>query len=288
MKFGTRLYGADPESLLEKATRAEELGFESLWRGDHLLLPTASRSAYPYATGGSVPFSPDAPVLDVVTLFAFVAAATTRVRLATGVLVLPLRDVVAVARAVQTLDIVSHGRVVVGVGAGWLEEEFTAVGRDFHHRGEILTEGIDVLKALWTEEQPAFAGRHLAVSGVRFEPKPSQRPHPPIIVGGESPAALRRAATQGDGWYGHQPTPAHAAEVVRTLDSLRREAGRAHLPFEVTVRAHPAVSLDDLKGLEQAGVDRVVAEIGSFDRPDGPGDVDAMEAFAVRVLDAWA
>jgi probable F420-dependent oxidoreductase len=288
VKFGTRLYGIEPDAVVAKAVHAEELGFESLWRGDHLLLPDRVSSTYPHAAGGAAPFSPSAPLLDVLTLLAYVAHATTTIRLGTGIFVLPLRDPVAVARSVQTLDILSGGRAMLGVGVGWLAEEFELVGKDFRTRGSVTNEAIAVLKTLWTDPAPAFEGRHFRLAGARFEPKPVQRPHPPILAGGESEAALRRAASLCDGWYGHRPAPEEAAAVVARLRALREEHGRADAPFEVTIRVRPTVSRDDVRRFEEAGVDRVVAEIGALEDVRAlEEDVELMERFAERVIDGF-
>jgi len=284
VRFGTRLYGTEPAAILAKATKAEELGFDSIWRGDHLILPAQAASPYPHAVDGGLPFPVDAPILDVLTVLAWIAQATSRIRLATGILVLPLREPVAVARAVQTLDILSGGRAILGVGSGWLAEEFTLVGADFASRGVATEEGIDLIKALWTQAEPTFAGRLRSVEAARFEPKPVQRPHPPIVVGGESETALRRAARLCDGWYGHRPTPADAAAKVTCLRQLLREAGRDRSPFEITVRVLPDVSRDDVRRYDEAGVDRLVAEIGRFEDTAALEDVETMERFAERVM----
>lgn len=282
MQFGVRLYGTDPDVLVAKARRAEALGFDSVWRGDHLLLPGTVTTPYPYAPG--TPFPTEAPVLDVLVLYGFVAAATTTLRLATGVYVLPLRDPVAVARAVLTVDVLSRGRCTFGVGVGWLREEFELVGRDFTTRGAAIDDAIAVLKSLWTEEHPAHEGRFNRFADTRFEPKPVQRPHPPIVVGGESPAALERAAVRGDGWYGHVTSPAEVAPVVQRLRARRVEAGRADDPFEVTVRVPATVSADDVTRFEEVGVDRLVLQVGAFEETSGTAELAEWEAVAARLL----
>jgi probable F420-dependent oxidoreductase len=281
MLYGTRIYGADPDVLIRKAQAAEKLGFESLWRGDHLLLPAAIRESYPHAAGGRPPFSPDAPVLDVLTVLAFLAQATSSIRLATGVLVLPLREPVAVARAVGTLDVLSRGRAMLGVGAGWLEEEFGFCGQDFATRNDRLDEAIALLRALWADAEIHHDGPAYPITSARFEPKPSQLGGPPIVGGGESPRALRRAALKCDGWYGHLGDAETAAERVEHLRELRRSRGLA-APFEITVRVAPDATHDEIARLADAGVDRVVAEIGSFEEPVGQADLEAMARFADR------
>lgn len=285
MLFGTRLYGIDPDAILAKATRAEELGFDSLWRGDHLILPTRAATPYPHAVDGGLPFPTDAPVLDVLTVLGWVAQATSTIRLATGILVLPMREPVQLARQVLTLDVLSRGRVTLGVAAGWLAEELALVGADFATRGAVTDERIAVLRELWSAPEPAFEGRFHHIAEARFEPKPVQRPGIPIVGGGESPPALRRAATLCDGWYGHRPAPAQAAVTVAELRRLRAASPRASEPFEVTVRAQPdALTHDDVERFAEAGVDRIVAEIGRFEDVEGRDDIAAMERFAERFL----
>lgn len=279
MLYGTRIYGADPGLLIRKARTAEELGFESLWRGDHLLLPAAIAERYPHAAGGRPPFSADAPVLDVLTVLAFLAQATSSIRLATGVLVLPLREPVAVARAVGTLDVLSRGRITLGVGAGWLKEEFAFCGQDFPTRNDRLDEAIALLRALWAQAEIHHDGPAYPIAAARFEPKPAQPGGPPIVGGGESQRALRRAALMCDGWYGHLADDATAAQRVAHLRGLRRSHGLT-APFEITVRVAPDATRDDIARLADVGVDRVVAEIGSFDEPMGLADLEAMERFA--------
>ena len=279
MRFGTRLYGVDPDAVVAKAVHAEELGFDSLWRGDHLILPAQLSSHYPHSSSGRPPIEPAAPILDVLMLYAYLAAETTRIKLATGIYLLALRDPVAVARSVQTLDVVSGGRVILGVAAGWLEDEFELAGRDFAARGPATAEAIALLKALWTETEPAVCGRP-----ARFEPKPVQRPHPPIVGGGESAPALRRAARLCDGWYGHRPSPGEVATTISVLRRLRQEAGRADLPFELTVRIEPGrVTRDDVARYEEVGVDRLVAEIGKFGDVAALEDIETMTRFAEAV-----
>ncbi len=260
MHIGVPLFMLPPEQLAPVAQRAEGLGFESVWVAEHLVFPTQIRSRYPYAAEGVPPINPATPLLDPLLALMQVAALTERIRLGTNVYILPLRHPIAVARMVTTLDVLSRGRVSFGVGLGWLEEEFDAVGVDFATRAGRTREAIRALRALWTEETPSFAGRYIAFPPVRFEPKPVQRPHPPILVGGESEAALRRAAALGDGWYGVGHTPESAAARVGRLRALLAEHGRAAQPFDLTV-SHGGGDLtaDDVRRYQDAGITRVVS-----------------------------
>ena len=259
MKVGVPLFLLRPEHMATVAARAETLGFESVWVPEHLVFPTQISSRYPYAADGVPPINPATPLLDPLILLTQVAARTSRIRLGTNIYILPLRHPIETARMAMTLDVLSNGRLVFGIGAGWLAEEFEAVGIDFASRGGRTRECVRALRALWTEGEPEFHGRYFSFGPVRFEPKPVQRPHPPIVFGGETEAALKRAAALGDGWYGVGHSPDTAAVQVQKLHALRTAAGRAHLPFEITVSCGvPSLSNDDLCRYADAGVDRVV------------------------------
>jgi probable F420-dependent oxidoreductase len=259
MKVGIPLFLLRPADMAAVAQRAEGLGFESVWVPEHLVLPTHITSRYPYSANSVPPINPATPLLDPLILLTRIATLTSRIRLGTNIYLLPLRHPLTTARMVASLDLFSNGRLTLGVGAGWLEEEFEAVGIDFRTRGARLREGVRAIRALWTEAEPEFHGRYFSFGPVKFEPKPVQKPHPPIVFGGETPAALRRAAALGDGWYGVGHTPESVVSQIARLRTLRTEAGRAHVPFEITVSCGvPWPSVDDLRRYAEAGVDRVV------------------------------
>src|SRR5216110_2231169 len=220
MKIGVALFRLRPERMAAVARHAEGLGFESVWVPEHLVLPTRITSRYPYAPDGVAPFSPDAPHLDPLVLLTHVAAATARIRLGTSVYLLPLRHPLVTARLAMSLDVLSGGRLTLGVGVGWLAEEFQAAGIDFQTRAARTRECVRALRTLWTETEPEFHGRFFSFGPVRFESKPVQQPHPPIVFGGETEAALRRAAALGDGWYGVGHTPESAAVQATKLRAL--------------------------------------------------------------------
>ena len=282
MKVGIPLFMLRHEQLVPIAEVAEQSGLESVWMPEHLVFPASVRSRYPYAEDGTPPaIRPETPLLDPLIVLAQVAARTSRLRLGTNVYVLPLRHPIAVARMATTLDVLSGGRFSFGVGAGWLEEEFEAVGADFSRRGALVRESVRAMKALWTEAEPTFRGQTWSFGPVRFEPKPVQKPHPPILVGGESEAALRRAAAVGDGWYGVRHTPESVVPQVARLHAELASAGRVGVPFEITVSTS-AAALDRgaLRRFEDAGVDRVVALPWSRAREAE----DAVRRFADRLL----
>jgi len=258
MKIGLALFNLRPHQLGEVAARADALGFESVWVPEHLVLPTRFASSYPYAADGVPPIRPDSPLLDPLILLTHVAARTSRIRLGTNVYLPALRHPIEVARAATTVDVLSGGRLTLGIGAGWLAEEFTAVGVDFATRGARLRECVRALRSLWTDSEPELHGRFFDFGPIKLEPKPVQKPHPPILLGGESDVALKRAAALGDGWYG----VAHTAESVRApiarLRSLLDAAGRSGAPFEITVGYHGVPSGDEVARCRDAGVDRLV------------------------------
>jgi probable F420-dependent oxidoreductase len=259
MKVGVPLFFLRPDHMAGVARRAESLGFESVWVPEHLVFPPKFASKYPYSADGVPPVTTDMPLLDPLMILAHLAAVTSTIRLGTNVYVLPLRHPIVTARLAVTLDVLSRGRLSLGIGVGWLAEEFRAVGVDFDTRGGRTREAVRVMKTLFTESEPSFRGRHFAFDPVKFEPKPVQKPHPPFIFGGETDAALRRAAALGDGWYGVGHDPETAAGQVTKLRTLRADAGRSNAPFEYTV-SHKGGMLDrdTVRRYEDAGVDRVV------------------------------
>lgn len=258
MKVGVPLFRIRPEQAQAVACRAEALGFDSVWVPEHVVFPPRFGSRYPYAADGVPPITPDSPVLDPLMLLTHVAAATSRIRLGTNIYLVPLRHPLLAARAAVTLDILSGGRLTLGVGVGWLKEEFQALGVDFRTRGGRARECVRALRALWTEPEPRFHGRYFSFGPVKFEPKPVQKPCIPIVFGGETEAALARAAALGDGWYGVGHTPETARAQVQKLRALLERAGRARVPFEITASHRaPTLTRDDVERYADAGVHRI-------------------------------
>jgi len=228
MRYGfylpTRGRTATPEDLEILVRRGEALGFASVMIADHIVFPSVVTSKYPYTVSGVFPGQGDA--LEQLALMAFIAGKTERLRLVTSVMILPYRNPVATAKTLATIDVLSRGRVTVGVGVGWLREEFEALGAaDFDRRGAVSDEYLRIFKALWTESPVSFAGEFYRFDDVRCLPEPVQKPHPPIWIGGHSKAALRRVARLGDGWHpvGANPAvPLTPADLRRDLDELYR------------------------------------------------------------------
>ena len=253
MRFG--LFGvnfgscADPDLQRRVVVAAEESGFESVWTGEHVALPVRDNP---------VPTPPETPFLDSLVALARIAGVTTRLRLGTGILVLPHHNPLLVAKALASLDVLSGGRLIAGFAGGYVAAEFEALGVDFHRRGAITDEYLAAIRALWTEREPMFTGRFAAFADVRFEPKPVQRPHPPIVIGGTAPPALRRAARDGDGWYGFALTVARTAPVVAELRRLRAELGRGDEPFEISLTTFEPPSPELIVQAEVSGIDRLI------------------------------
>jgi probable F420-dependent oxidoreductase len=267
-----------PAMFAEATEVADELGFESVWLPEHLVLPTAMAGS-PFAGAEHPPIPPSTPVFDSLAFLAYLAGRTRRVRLGTHVYNLALRHPFVAARAVQTLDVVSGRRAELGVGAGWLRGEWEAAGLDFDSRGARLDEALAVCVALWTKERIAHRGTFFRFDEVMFEPKPVQRPHPPVIIGGETGPALRRAA-RFDGWIGLEHTPESVRGPVERLRALRAEHGRLDRPFTVTVGGRTRHQ-PDIEAFAAAGVDRLLVSPWSRTREV----VGGLEAFARRFLD---
>lgn len=279
MKFGIGLGLLNPHFFLEVALEAEKLGFESLWLPEHLVFPTEmSGSPFPGADHSPVP--PSTPVFDAFAYLSFLAGHTERIRLGTNVYLLGLRHPFVAARAIQTLDIVSNGRSEVGIGAGWLREEWLATGLDPATRGRRLDEALAICKQLWKDERVEHSGEFFRFGPVMFEPKPVQRPHPPIHCGGESEAALRRAVRDCDGWLGLNHTLESAAPKLTRLAELRREYGREADAFQVIVGA-TVESREDVERWRDAGVTRII----SSPWRRSPEAVAGLRRYAKLVLD---
>jgi len=230
--------------LTEIARRAEELGAASLWFSDHLLMPRTSSSVYPFAPGGVSPWNPDTPWWEALTCCAFAAAATTRCRIGTSVLVLPQRNPLELAKTAATLDRLSGGRFVLGVGAGWLEEEIEALGYDPRARGRRMDESIEVMRRCWTGSPEPFAGEHVVLrEGLVFQPVPERPEGVPLVVGGMGERSLRRTAEVADGWMAFTREDAFDGEgLARARDrlvELRARGARAGRPLELLLRIAP-------------------------------------------------
>jgi probable F420-dependent oxidoreductase len=256
VKIGIALGALNPAFHEEVVLECEALGYESVWLPEHLVFP-ANMSGSPHPGEDHPPVPPTTPVYDAFAMLCYYAARTERIRLGTNVYLLGLRHPFVAARAIQTFDLVSKGRAEIGIGAGWLREEWTAVGLSPATRGRRLDEAIEICRRLWTEAEVEHHGEFYDFDAVCFEPKPAQKPYPRIHVGGESDAALARAARIGDGWLGLQHDLASVAAPIAELRRLRAECGRADVPFQVTIGAH-IKQRSELAAWQRAGVDRII------------------------------
>jgi probable F420-dependent oxidoreductase len=259
------------------AQAAEDLGYGSAWFPEHLIWPVDFDGKSPFADGHP-PVDPRIPTYDALMWMATVAVATRTLRLGTYVYNLGLRSPFVTARAVQTLDVISAGRVDFGIGAGWNEREYAAVGIDFASRGRRVDEALDVCRKLWVDDVVTHEGEFFPFGPVVFEPKPPQG-LVPIHIGGESPAALRRTVRTGDGWIGMTQTPDTAAETVSTLRKLLADAGRDPSTVQVTVGGDVA-SPADVTAYASAGVDRLI--VSPWRKSDDA--ISGLESFADEVL----
>ena len=264
---------ADAEAISLAAQLAEEAGFHSIWAPEHIVLLDQYASKYPYSPDGKFPSANmQVDILDPFSVLTFVAAQTKTIRIGTGICLVPERHPLTTAKEVATLDKLSDGRFDFGVGIGWLEEEFTALGIPWARRGARTREYLQVMKKLWTEEETAFEGEFCSFPSVRSYPKPIQKPHPPIIFGGESEPALKRAGEVGDGWFGMNVSVADAKSKIDKIKDYAKAAGRDPdaLHFSVSPGMGSPIATDDLKQLQDAGVDQIIA--GAF-----PTDLQAVK-----------
>jgi len=301
---------SSPESLIRIARQGEALGYDYLTLTDHVVLPNLRVPGYPYSESGE--FFGEGPErrYEQLTAAAFIAAKTTRIRLVLAVMVVPHRPTVLAAKMLSTIDVLSGGRLVVGIGVGWLQAEFNAVvGPAFAERGPVTDEYLSAFRSLWTQEAPRFDGNWVKYDGILFEPKPVQKPHPPIWVGGESRPSLRRAARFGDAWYPIGSNNKHLLDTlpryragIERLRQLTAEAGREPASVGLTYRvkrygeAVPEKASDgerrlfsgttgdiiaDLRALRDLGVAAVDID---FERTDPDDSIAEMRRFRERVI----
>ena len=278
MKFGVRYCNTgrytDPKLAVELVQAAEEAGFESAWTVEHTVIPKGYQSTYPYAAGGKLPGGDKDFVLpDPQIWMAYVAARTSRIKLATGILILPQHNPVICAKQVATLDYMSGGRVLLGIGVGWLKEEFEALGVPFAERGARTEEYMHALRALWTMESPTFEGRFVKFKDAYMTPKPAQG-SVPLIIGGHSKAAAQRAGRLADGFF---PARGASEELIAIVHEAARGAGRD--PKDVEITASLPDNLDDLPEMAKRGIRRVLVPVtsaaGLASRVKGPEAVKA-------------
>ena len=238
------------------ATTAERLGFATIWAPEHVVLLEEYTSKYPYSSG-KFPAPADTPIADPFTTLAYVAACTRKIRLGTGICLVPEHNPLVLAKTVATVDRLSGGRLIFGVGVGWLAEEFQALGIPFDHRAQRTREYIDVMRKLWTERSSSHRGEFVNFTNVLSYPKPVSE-GVPVWFGGESGPALRRVAAYGDGWLGFNLLPEQAAEKIKRIEELLRANDRKRSDVHLAVSPYTnPIKTDDLKRYRDAGVEEI-------------------------------
>jgi probable F420-dependent oxidoreductase len=282
--FGFNVGGlSTPDSMERVVVTAEQLGFESVWTAEHVVLIDPQQDPSPIPA--------ESNTVDTIASLAFAAAKTERIKLGTGILLLPQRDPIVLAKELAGVDVLSKGRLLFGLGVGYVPGEFEALGIPWKERGARTTEHIDVLRTLWTQDKPSFDGKFTKFSGIQSRPLPAQKPHPPILVGGGTPPALRRTIAQGDGWYGCYSLE----ETAQKLKLLEEEAKKTERPaslgrLEITITptgrdgyADGFIDADLAKRFEDLGVDRLVLMRDWLD-PESPPSKD-IEDKSVQFLE---
>ena len=305
MRYGVFLpvsgRAASRKTLMQAAQQAEWLGYDSVWAADRLVMPWKIETTYPYSKEATFIVPPDRPFFDTLTCLAFLAGCTEKIQLGMSVMVLPYRHPLHWAKIATTIDQLSMGRLILGVGVGWMEEEFTAMNAPFKERGKVSDEQLTLLKQLWSEEHISFHGRYYNVDDIAFNPKPYQKPRLPIWVGGEGKHAQRRAAIFGDAWFPYfvRITPNELAAGFENVRSEARKAGRKPeevqlaccLPIEITANAGAPIenylkgSIDQVTERLMEFMDVGVVHIGlQFMIPHYPERQEQIERFAREAL----
>ena len=263
MKIGMTAIGigkaARPATIRAVVENAERLSFGTLWAPEHVVLFDTHDSKYPYRDDGSFMARSNIDLLDPWIGLTYAAAFSSRIRLATGICLVPEHNPLALAKVIASLDSLSGGRVALGVGIGWSSEEFAAMGIPFERRAQRTCEYIEVMRKLWGEEKSSFSGEFVRFEGARSFPKPAQGAKLPVIFGGESMPALRRVARLGNGWFGVKLNPEQAAAKIETLKSLLRERGRDIKEIEIIISPYEnQVTAEDLRAYHELGVSEFV------------------------------
>jgi len=254
-----------PDFIAAYGAIAEERGFHSLWVPEHVLFFREYASRYPYSRDGRIPGDPDG-VMEPFTLLTFVAAHTERLRLGTGICLVPQRNPVYTAKQAADLDYLSGGRLDFGIGIGWLREEFAALGVPFERRAARTRECVAVMKTLWCDEVSSFQGEFFTLPQCLQNPKPAQKPHPPLFFGGESDAALRRVAELGQGWFGYNVDPGELPALLARLDELLAAQGRSRSDVEVyATPRHGRLEEKTLERFGELGVDQLILPLVARD-----------------------
>lgn len=272
----------NPELLIPFVQRAEALGYESVWTAEHVIIPKTYTSVYPYNPSGKLPFPADAAILDPLVALTFIAAATTRLHLGTGVNILPQTNPLYLAKWASSLDHLSRGRLMLGVGIGWLREEFAALGVPFARRGQRADDYLQALKAVWRGEEVNYQGEFVRWQGFLMRPRPAQPGGVPLIIGGVSPAAIRRTVRYGDGWYVIGRDLADYRTHLQALTEECARQGRDHRDLEITAYwNYYREGVESLAEYEELGIQRLLINVHALRERDV---TTALERFAEQVI----
>jgi probable F420-dependent oxidoreductase len=274
-------YG-DPETIVRIAKKAEEVGIESVWTFEHVIVPESYESRYPYHPAGKMPITPDVPLVDPLVTLAYVAGATTTLKLGTGVNILPQANPLLVAKQVASLDFLSGGRFLFGVGAGWLKEEYDALGVPFERRGARFDEYLVAMKKVWSGDVVEHRGELLTWSNFRSHPLPAQRPHPPILIGGASDRALLRVVEHGDGYIAPNESFEQLEALLRKLRQIAVDRGRDPAAIEITAKWLAYKQPDGLARLRDLGVSRAIVPIRALPDRDPSVGLEKLGALLAK------
>jgi probable F420-dependent oxidoreductase len=268
------------ERMIEVAQHAEAAGIESLWTFEHVIVPTDYDSRYPYARSGKMPASPETWFIDPLISLAHVAAATKTIRLGTGINILPQTNPLLFAKQTASIDALSGGRLTLGLGIGWLAEEFKAMGTPFERRGARFDDYLDAIKKAWSGEVVEHESEFVSWHGFKSYPVPLQKPHPPILIGGATTKMLKRVVRDAQGWYGLGNSSQELGEKIDALRSIAADASRPFDQIDITTNWRKINDADALSKLEDIGVTRAVAMLGATGEPDPRKAIDLIASQA--------
>lgn len=268
------------ENMVDVVQHAEAAGIESVWTFEHVIVPTDYDSKYPYARSGKMGIPPEAWFLDPLISLAHVAAATKTIRLGTGVNIFPQANPLLFAKQTASLDALSGGRLTLGLGIGWLAEEYEAMGTPFARRGARFDDYLEAVKKVWSGEVVEHESEFLSWHGFKSHPTPAQRPHPPILIGGSTTKTLRRVVNAAQGWYAPSDSTSELTEKIGELRKLATQAGRPFESIDITTNWRIAKRPDALPELEDLGVSRAVVLLGATGEPDPRKAIDLIASRA--------
>jgi len=271
---------ATAEKMIETSQHAEAAGIESVWTFEHVIVPTAYESRYPYDRSGKMPIPPQAWFLDPLISLAHVAAATKSIRLGTGVNILPQANPLLFAKQAASLDALSRGRLTLGLGIGWLAEEYHAMGTPFERRGARFDDYLDAIKKVWTGAVVEHESEFLSWHGFMSHPPPAQKPHPPVLIGGATTKTLQRVVHAAQGWYAPSDSPHELTEKIATLRELAAAVGRPFESIDITTNWRIAKRPDALRELEDLGVTRAVVLLSATGESDPRKAIDLIASRA--------